>query len=165
MYHAVEHVVQWGLARRVLAPLRAIGVDEIQYGRGHQYLTLVYQIEVQCIRLLWVGQERTVESFQRFFTMIGHELAEAVEFVCSDMWQLYLQLIEQHCTRALNILDRFHVIAKIKAIDEVRAGEGATTHPQIEHSDPVRAIAPPMFSCGRQMRPLQRATSFRIGHQ
>jgi len=28
--HAVEYVVQWGLARRVLAPLRAIGVDEIQ---------------------------------------------------------------------------------------------------------------------------------------
>lgn len=28
-----------------LAPIRAIGVDEIQYGRGHQYLTLVYQIE------------------------------------------------------------------------------------------------------------------------
>ena len=50
VYHAVEYVVQWRLARRVLAPLRAIGVDEIQYGRGHQYLTLVYQIEVQCIR-------------------------------------------------------------------------------------------------------------------
>ncbi len=122
--HAVEYVVQWGLARRVLAPLRAIGVDEIQYGRGHQYLTLVYQIEVQCTRLLWVGQERTVESFQRFFTMIGHELAAAIEFVCSDMWQPYLRLIEQHCTRALNILDRFHVVAKMnKAIDEVRAGE------------------------------------------
>ena len=65
--------MQWGLAHRVLAPLRAIGVDEIQYGRGHKYLTLVYQIDVQCTRLLWVGQERTVESFQGFFTMIGHE--------------------------------------------------------------------------------------------
>ena len=74
--------------------MRAIGVDEIQWGRGHHYLTLVYQIEVQCVRLLWVGKERTVESFQQFFTLIGQELADTIEFVCSDMWQPYLRA---HC--------------------------------------------------------------------
>ena len=37
--------MQWGLAHRTLGPIRAIGVDEIQYAKGHQYLTLVYQIE------------------------------------------------------------------------------------------------------------------------
>src|SRR5277367_2610222 len=41
---AVEVVVQWGLAHRTLGPIRAIGVDEIQYSKGHKYLTLVYQI-------------------------------------------------------------------------------------------------------------------------
>ena len=35
-----------------------------------------------------------------------------------------LKLIERNCPQALNILDRFHVVAKMnKAIDEVRAGE------------------------------------------
>lgn len=122
--HAVEYVVQWGLEHRTLAPLKAIGVDEIQYGRGHQYLTLVYQIEAQDTRLLWVGKERTTESFQRFFDLIGEELAAKIEFVCSDMWKPYLKLIEQRCPDALNILDRFHVVAKMnKAIDEVRASE------------------------------------------
>lgn len=121
---AVEYVVQWGLEHRQLGPLRAIGVDEIQYGRGHQYLTLVYQIEAGCVRLLWVGKERTQESFEQFFTMIGKPLAEKIEFVCSDMWKPYLQLIKKHCTNALNILDRFHVVAKLNvAIDEVRASE------------------------------------------
>ena len=43
----------------------AIGVDEIQYGDGHKYLTLVYyQIEQQCTRLLWIGQERTMERLR-----------------------------------------------------------------------------------------------------
>jgi transposase len=122
--HAVEYVVQWGLEHRQLAPVRAIGVDEIQYGRGHQYLTLVYQIESSCTRLLWVGKERTTQSFQQFFTVVGAQLASQIEFVCSDMWPPYLQLIKQHCTRALNILDRFHIVAKMnKALDEVRAGE------------------------------------------
>jgi len=36
---AVEYVVQWGLEHRQLGPIRAIGVDEIQHGRGHNYLT------------------------------------------------------------------------------------------------------------------------------
>jgi transposase len=121
---AVEYVVQWGLEHRQLGPLRAIGVDEIQYGKGHNYLTLVYQIEAGCVRLLWVGKERTTESFQQFFTLIGKELAEGIEFVCSDMWKPYLDLIAQHCTRALNILDRFHIVAKMNlALDDVRAAE------------------------------------------
>ncbi len=124
VFHAVEYVVQWGLARRQLEPVRAIGVDELQYGRGHQYLTLVYQIEAGCQRLLWVGKERTTASFQQFFTLLGKELSERIEFVVSDMWQPYLELIKRHCTRALNVLDRFHIVAKMNlAIDDVRAAE------------------------------------------
>ena len=124
VFAAVEYVVQWGLQHRSLEPIRAIGVDEIQYGRGHQYLTLVYQIEAGCQRLLWVGKERTSESFQQFFTLIGKQLSEQIEFVCSDMWKPYLDLIKQHCTNALNILDRFHIVAKMNlALDDVRAAE------------------------------------------
>jgi transposase len=124
MFHAVEYVVQWGLRERSLESVRAIGVDEIQYGRGHQYLTLVYEIEAGCQRLLWVGKERTRESFQQFFTMLGKELSQKIEFVCSDMWKPYLELIKRHCTNALNILDRFHVVAKMNlALDDVRAAE------------------------------------------
>ena len=124
VFQAVEYVVQWGLEHRNLQAIRAIGVDEIAVGKGHKYLTLVYQIESGCKRLLWVGQERTKASFERFFTLIGKELADKIAFVCTDMWRPYLDLIEEHCPKALNILDRFHVVAKInKAIDEVRAEE------------------------------------------
>jgi transposase len=124
VYQSVGYVVEWGLAHRTLGPLRAIGVDEIAYGRGHNYLTLVYQIEAGCTRLLWVGEERTKAAFQKFFDLIGTPLAQGIEFVCSDMWKPYLDLIKQHCTGALNILDRFHIVAKLNlAIDEVRAAE------------------------------------------
>lgn len=122
--HAVEYVVQWGLEHRELGTLRAIGVDEIHIGQSHKFLTLVYQIEADCTRLLWVGKDRTMHSFEKFFTLIGQELAGRIEFVCSDMWRPYLELIARHCPRALNILDRFHMVAKLnKALDEVRAGE------------------------------------------
>ncbi len=121
---AVEYVVGWGLEHRRLEPIRAIGVDEIQYAKGHKYLTLVYQIDPGLTRLLWVGKERTVETFQGFFTMIGEKLASQIEFVCSDMWKPYLGVIREKCSQALHILDRFHIVAKMnKALDDVRAAE------------------------------------------
>ena len=124
VFHAVEFVVQWGLQQRRLDTLTAIGVDEIQYGRGHQYLTLVYQLDAGRQRLLWVGKERTIESFERFFTQIGTALSAQIAFVCSDMWQPYLKVIKQRCPNALNILDRFHIVAKMNlALDQVRAAE------------------------------------------
>jgi transposase len=122
--HAVEYVVSWGLEHRTLAPIKAIGVDEIQYAKGHKYLTLVYQIDVGLTRLLWVGQERTIETFEKFFTMIGPELSSKIEFVCSDMWKPYLRVIREKCSQALHILDRFHIVAKMnQALDDVRAAE------------------------------------------
>ena len=120
----MEHVVTFGLKHRVLGQIDAIGVDEIQYAKGHKYLTLVYQIDLGVTRLLWVGRERTIESFREFFTVIGDELASKIAFVCSDMWEPYLKVIREKCSEALHILDRFHIVAKMnKALDEVRAGE------------------------------------------
>ena len=122
--HAVEYVVSWGLEHRTLAPIRAIGVDEIQNANGHKYLTLVYQIDAGLSRLLWVGKERTVETFEGFFVMIGEHLSSKIEFVCSDMWKPYLRVIREKCSQALHILDRFHIVAKMnEALDDVRAAE------------------------------------------
>ncbi len=123
VYQAVEYVVEWRLKHREIGPIFAMGVDEIQYARGHKYLTLVYQID-DLTRLLWVGQERTVETFEKFFEMIGPEVSKQIEFVCSDMWQPYLQVIRDKCSQALHILDRFHIVAKMnEALDDVRADE------------------------------------------
>jgi transposase len=58
---AVEHVVTWGLEHRTLGRVDASGVDEIQYFKGHKYLTLMYRIDLGVTRLLWVGKERTIE--------------------------------------------------------------------------------------------------------
>jgi len=124
VFDAVEHVVTYGLEHRVFGQIDAIGVDEIQYAKGHKYLTLVYQIDLGVTRLLWVGRERTIESFQGFFQVIGDELASKIAFVCSDMWEPYLKVIREKCSEALHILDRFHIVANMnKALDQVRASQ------------------------------------------
>ena len=124
VFHAVEYVVHWGLAHRELSGVTAIGVDEIAWRKGHQYLTLVYQIDAGSSRLLWIGQDRTVKTFLRFFRFFGKQRSHALEYVCSDMWRPYIKVIEKKAGQAIHILDRFHIVAKLnKAIDEVRAGE------------------------------------------
>ena len=136
VFDAVECVVTWGLEHRTLGQIDAIGVDEIQYAKGHKYLTLVYQIDLGVIRLLWVGKERTIESFQGFFTTMGQEVISKISFVCSDMWVPYLKVIREKCSEALHILDRFHIVAKMnKALDEVRADE--TRRIKSDGRDPV----------------------------
>jgi hypothetical protein len=50
VFDAVEHVVTFGLEHRKLGQIDAIGVDEIQYAKGHKYLTLVYQIDLGVTR-------------------------------------------------------------------------------------------------------------------
>src|ERR1017187_3311714 len=133
---AVEYVVHWGLEHRTLESIRAIGVDEIQYAKGHKYLTLVYQIDQGITRLLWVGKERTIESFQGFFTVIGEQLASQIEFVCSDMWQPYLDVIRQKAPQAPPILARFPIVAKINRARE-KVGAAKARKMALEGQEPL----------------------------
>jgi transposase len=121
---SVAWVVEYGLQHRSLEGVTAIGVDEVQFQKGHRYLTVVYQINEDCRRLLWIGQDRTAKTLLRFFKMIGRQRSAAIQFVCSDMWQPYLKVIAKKASGALNILDRFHLVARLhKALDEIRASE------------------------------------------
>jgi len=124
VFKSVEYVVSWGLEKRELNDITAIGVDEVQWHKGHKYLTLVYQINAGSVRLLWIGKERTEKTFSEFFDFLGEKRTKLLQFVCSDMWKPYLKMIKEKAPDALNILDRFHIVARLnKALDEVRAQE------------------------------------------
>src|SRR5271156_4310553 len=124
VFAAVERAVEWGLARRRLEGVQAIGVDEVQWQKGHHYLTLVYQIEAGCKRLLHVALERTAASLRGFFEIAGAELAAGLRYACSDMWQPYLEVLGEQAPQAVHVLDRYLLVAQLnRAVDEIRRGE------------------------------------------
>jgi transposase len=124
VFESVKHAVFWGVVHQELGQIGAIGVDEIQWQQGHHYLTLVYQIEDGMKRLLWVAQERTEQSLRRFFQCLSEAERQSIRFVCSDMWQPYLNVIAEQLQHAVHVLDRFHIMKKMnEAIDEVRRSE------------------------------------------
>lgn len=131
VYRSVRAVVEYGLAHRDLSNITAIGVDEVAYRKGHKYLTLVYQLDAGCRRLLHVSEGRTVKSLLGFFRMMkragkhrGEDLIGSIRYVCSDMWRAYLKVIAKKLPGAVHILDRYHIVANLnKALDQVRASE------------------------------------------
>lgn len=124
VFRAVEMAVDWGKKHVDLTGITAIGVDEIAWAHGQQYMTVVYQIDDGSRRLLWIGAGRQVKTLVRFFRWFGKDRTKRLRFICSDMWRPYLSVIAKKATHALHILDRFHIMSHFsKAIDEVRADE------------------------------------------
>ena len=124
VFRAVEQAVSWGLAHRNLDGIRSIGVDELSWKKGQKYLTLVYQIDHGCRRLLHIAQHRTAASFHAFFDHLGEERSKNIAFVASDMWKAFLKVVRARCGDALHVLDRFHVAQLMsKALDQVRRDE------------------------------------------
>ncbi|MCP3996540.1 MAG: ISL3 family transposase, partial [bacterium] len=105
VFRAVESVVDWGLAHRDLDGIESIGVDEVHWHRGQNYLTLVYQIDSACKRLLWIGEQRTIRTLLRFFREFGKQRSAQLKYVCSDMWQAYLKVLAKKAPQAIHVLD------------------------------------------------------------
>jgi transposase len=128
VFRSVQMAVAWGLAHRDLDNITAIGIDEICWKKkGSRFLTLVYQIDDGCKRLLFVGKDRTKKTLMSFFDEFGPERSLVLRFVCTDMWKPYLLVVAEKAGQALNILDRFHIMSHMnKAIDKVRATEMKT---------------------------------------
>jgi transposase len=127
VYRSVEWFVQWGLAHRKLENVRSLGVDEIHWGksqRADSFLTVIYQIDSHCRRLLWVGKRRTQATLRRGLAALGQEVVQGLRFVCSDMWKPYLNVIAAQAGQALHVLDRFHITSHLnQALDKVRRTE------------------------------------------
>lgn len=127
VYRSVEWFVEWGLAHRQLEKVHSLGIDELHWGRGKpadNFITVIYQLDQGCRRLLWVGRRRTQATLKRGLQVLGPEVMKGLRFVCSDMWKPYLQVIAQQCPQAVHVLDRFHVTRHLnQAVDEVRRSE------------------------------------------
>jgi len=124
VFSSVAMAVAWGRERMDLTNITAIGIDEIHWSTRQGFMTLVYQIDNHCKRLLWCGEKRTEKTITSFFDWFGEERNANLKFICSDMWKPYLKLIALRAQNALNILDRFHIAQKLgDAIDAVRIAE------------------------------------------
>jgi transposase len=133
---AVRHAVTWGRARpaekafldgwdrsRPRHRSRHLGADEIQRGRGQRYWTVLSDL----VRgeVIGLARDRTQTAHEGLLdTALDARQRAAVEAVCIDMHQPYVNAITAKLDDAEIVFDKFHVLQHAsRAIDEVRRNE------------------------------------------
>ncbi len=92
-----------------LANLRRIGIDEISYRKGHQYLLVVTDHDTG--RLVWAGKDRTTDTLNRFFDDLGEDRAAMLTHVSADGAEWIHTTVAARAGHAVLCLDAFHVVA------------------------------------------------------
>lgn len=102
-----------------LAGLRRIGIDEVAYRKGQQYLTVV--VDHDTGRLVWARAGRDKATVAAFFDDLGPQRAAALTHVSADAAEWINSVVTQHAPQAVRCLDPFHLIAwATDALDQVR---------------------------------------------
>lgn len=104
--------------------VRQIGIDETSVKKGHEYFTVVHDLEAKRLLFACPGRDHaTVAAFAQDLVAHGGDPA-AVEHVCMDMSAAYTRGVGAALPQAAISFDRFHVVALAnEAMDAVRREE------------------------------------------
>lgn len=91
-----------------LKGLKYIGVDEVARAKGHDYMTVVYDMVAG--HLIWVEVGRTSDVFSSFLSRLSTETAKNIEAVAMDMGPAYQKSVRECLPEADIVFDRFHVM-------------------------------------------------------
>ncbi len=91
-----------------LKNLKYIGVDEVARAKGHDYMTVIYDMLEG--HLIGVETGRTSDVFTDFLRQIPEEVLENIEAVAMDMGPAYQKSVREVLPNADIVFDRFHVM-------------------------------------------------------
>ena len=123
-WHIMGRAVERGRKRKKRRVVKKMGVDEKSLGKGHNYLTLVYDPEAATVE--HIEDERRKESLDGYFSLLRPSHRAKIEAIATDIWDPYLASIREHVPDAEKklVFDRYHLMTHlIKAVDSVRKEE------------------------------------------
>jgi transposase len=105
-----------------LTNLKYLGVDEVARAKGHDYMTLVYDLGSG--QLVWVHPGRTSDILSQFFKMLPESTKQGILAIAMDMSPSYQKAVRDELPNADIVFDRFHVMQNFcKAMDNQRRVE------------------------------------------
>lgn len=125
-WHTINDVlkrgVERGLARRSAEPVRYLGLDEKSFGRGHQYASVLTDLDRS--RVLEVTRERGAQDAVNALNCLSVEQRAGVRAVAMDMWPGYMSAARRMLVNADIVHDKFHIVKYLnEAVDQVRRAE------------------------------------------
>ena len=92
----------------LLTGLKYIGVDEVARAKGHDYMTLIYDMVTG--QLIGVETGRTADVLISFLSQLPSSTAQKIQAVAMDMGLSYQKAVRTCLPNADIVFDRFHVM-------------------------------------------------------
>jgi transposase len=135
LWRRIEHYVSQARKKQDMSQVRIVGIDETSLRRGHDYVTVVHDLDAK--RLLFCTQGRdhtTIQAFAKDLQDHGGE-PTAIGHACMDMSAAYLKGTQAYLPNAQVSYDRFHVVKLAgEAMDEVRKQEWQTEQARVQQA-------------------------------
>lgn len=118
----MDRAVERGLLLREVDQVTRVGVDEKSFGRGHDYVSVMTDLDES--RVLEVSQGRDEAAANALWETFTNEQRQRVEAVAMDMWQAFENSTRANAPQAKIVHDRFHISKHLnEAVDKVRRQE------------------------------------------
>lgn len=124
----VHGVMKRGVARGILRrkdiPLEQVAVDEKALLKGHNYVTLIYDLKRSVV--IDVIEDRTKEGMEKYWESLGPAVLSGIATVAMDMWEPYITSTMKCLPNAKEkiVHDRFHIAQHMgKAVNDTRIEE------------------------------------------
>ena len=125
LQRVMERAVERGMERREEREIPYLGVDEKNFGKGQDYVSILTDIAGS--RILEVVEDRTQAAAESLFETLSEEQRDNVEAVAMDMSQAYRNAAEKCVPQAAIVHDKFHLAKHLnEAVDQVRRQEHKT---------------------------------------
>jgi transposase len=124
IWRVLDHYVPAARKLEDFSDVRAVGIDETAARRGHNYITLFYDLDAG--RLLFACEGRDADTIKTFAEDLHAHRGDpdAIKAACIDMSRAYIAGVGRHLPNAAITFDRFHVIQLANAaLEEVRRAE------------------------------------------
>lgn len=124
LWGRIAHYVEQARKLDDMSEVRVIGIDETSVKKGHEYITVVHDLERKRLLFGTAGRDhQCVHDFAKDLQAHGGD-AKNIEHACIDMSAAFAKGVREALPQAAISYDRFHVVALANAaMDEVRRTE------------------------------------------
>jgi len=123
-WHLMQRAVARGLLAKPVEVPSHVGVDEKTAGKGHDYVTVVSDLDRGTVEHL--ADDRKETSLDSYFVKFKPEQLAAIEAVAMDMWDPFVASVRTHLQDPDDkiVFDLFHIMRQMgTAVDTVRKRE------------------------------------------
>ena len=118
-----QYVTDDGKLKKPESYSEILGIDEIAIHSGHQYATVI--IDMETGHVLWIRQTRKKQVVYDFMDHVGSDWMSHVKAVASDMNSDFQEAFREKYPHIRIVYDHFHIVKNLndKVISEIRRDE------------------------------------------